>query len=105
MPSPPSPRRLPRPEIRYRGRRTFAAPILAVLLAAGAACTSAPPPSPVRPPVARPQPLALEAEDRPYLIDPLEGYPRAVDPDVRDRLLDVWRDLLEVGDTAGATRT
>jgi len=105
MPSPPSPRRLPQPEIRYRGRRTFAAPTLVVLLAASLACTSAAPPSPARPPAARPhQPLALEPEDRPYLIDPLEGYPRTVDPEVRDRVLNVWRDLAEEGDTEGAVR-
>jgi len=46
----------------------------------------------------------VEPADRPYLIDPLEGYPRAVDPELRDRLLDVWRDLMEEGDTEGATR-
>jgi len=98
------PRRRPRPEVRRHGRRTVAAPILVVLLAASLACTSAPPP-PVRPPVARPhEPLALEPADRPYLIDALEGYPRPVDPEVRDRLRNVSRDLLEEGDTEGATR-
>ena len=51
-----------------------------------------------------PEPLALEQADRPYLIDPLEGYAREVDPDLRDRLRNVWRDLLEVGDTEGAVR-
>ncbi len=51
-----------------------------------------------------PQPLALEPADRPYLIDPLEGYPREVSPELRDRLKGLWRDLMEQGDTAGATR-
>jgi hypothetical protein len=106
MPSPPLPRRLPHPDIWRHGRRTVAAPILVVLLAASLACKSAPPAPPVRPPVAKPhEPLELEAADRPYLIEPLEGYPRAVDPELRDRLLNVWRDLLEESDTEGATRT
>ncbi len=104
MPSPPSPRRLPHPEVRRHGRPTVAAAILVVLLAASLACKSAPPPSPVRPPVDEPKPLALEPADRPYLIDPLEGYPRTVAPEVRDRLLDVWRGLLQEGDTEGAGR-
>jgi tetratricopeptide (TPR) repeat protein len=48
--------------------------------------------------------LRLEPADRPYLTDPLEGYSREADPDRRDRLRNVWRDLLEAGDTEGATR-
>ncbi len=51
-----------------------------------------------------PQPLVLDQVDRSYLIDPLEGYARPVDPDVRDRLRNVWRDLLEEGDAEGAVR-
>jgi tetratricopeptide (TPR) repeat protein len=51
-----------------------------------------------------PQPLVLDQADRSYLIDPLEGYARQVDPDLRDRLRNVWRDLLEEGDTQGAVR-
>jgi hypothetical protein len=50
------------------------------------------------------RPLELEPADRPYLIDPLEGYSGAVDPQLRDRLLNVWRDLLEEGDAEGASR-
>jgi hypothetical protein len=49
--------------------------------------------------------LRLDPADRPYLIDPLEGYARTVDPERRDRLHNVWRDLLEAGDVKGATRT
>jgi len=108
MPSLPSLRRLPLPEARRRhGRRVFAALLLVVLLAGGLACSSAPPPArpPAREPVTRaPEPLALDPADRPYLIDPLEGYSSEVDPDLRDRLRNVWRDLLEAGDTEGAVR-
>ncbi|HSG39966.1 MAG TPA: hypothetical protein VLE27_10045, partial [Thermoanaerobaculia bacterium] len=46
----------------------------------------------------------MDAADRPYLINPLEGYPRTVGPELRDRLTNVWRDLLEAGDTEGAIR-
>jgi hypothetical protein len=60
----------------------------------------------VRPPVgSQLEPLRLDPADRPYLIDPLEGYSRNVDPARRDRLHDVWRDLLEAGDVEGASRT
>lgn len=83
-----------------------AAAALVVLLAASLACSSAPPPQPpAREPVARAsEPLALDQADRPYLTDPLEGYSPEVDPDLRDRLRNVWRDLLEEGDTEGAVR-
>jgi hypothetical protein len=73
------------------------------LLAAGAACTSAPKPV-VRPTVRPPEPLALAPADRPYLIDPFEGYSRDIDPERRDRLTAAWRDLLERGETAAASR-
>jgi hypothetical protein len=73
------------------------------LLAAGAACTPAPKPV-VRPPVRPPEPLALAPADRPYLIDPFEGYSRDVDPERRDRLATAWHDLLERGETAAASR-
>jgi hypothetical protein len=104
MPSLPSLRRLPLRELRRQPwRRIVAAAILGVLLAAGSACKSAPPP-PVRQPVERaPEPLALAPADRPYLIDPMEGYGRAVDPDLRARLETAWHGLLEEGDTASAT--
>src|SRR5262249_35465830 len=60
---------------------------------------------PVRPPVGSElEPLPLDPADRPYLIDPLEGYARNVDPERRDRLRNVWRDLLEAGDVEGASR-
>jgi len=106
MPLPPSPRHLPRPEVRRRpGRRIATAAILGVLLAAALACTSAPPPPPSAVPVQRaPEPLALEPADRPYVVDPLEGYPREADPQLRNRLEGVWHDLVDTGDTAGALR-
>jgi hypothetical protein len=77
--------------------------LLAVLLAAGAACTSAPKP-PVRPPVRPPEPLALAAADHPYLIDPFEGFSRPVDPERRERLTNAWHGLIERGETAAASR-
>ena len=105
MPSPPLPRRLPHPEVRRHGRRIVAAPLLAVSLAASLACTGTPPPPPTRPPVARPrEPLGLEPADRPYLIDPFEGYSHAVNAELRERLQSLWRDLMEEGDTAGTSR-
>jgi tetratricopeptide (TPR) repeat protein len=104
MPSPRLLRRLPHPEARRQGRRIVAAPILVVLLAVGLACTSSPPPPPAQP-VALPRtPLDLEPADRPYLIDPLEGYSRTVDPAMGERLSNLWRDLLEEGDIEGAAR-
>jgi hypothetical protein len=103
MPSPPSLRR-PTPEAGSHGCRAAAALLLvAVLLAAGAACTSAPKP-PVHPPARPPEPLALAPADRPYLIDPFEGFSRDVDPERRDRLTTAWRNLLERGETAAASR-
>jgi Flp pilus assembly protein TadD len=105
MPLPPSPLHLP-PEARRRpGRRIGAAAILGVLLAVSLGCTSAAPPPPVREPVQRaPVPLALAPADRPYLIDPLEGYARDADAQSRDRLESAWRSLLNAGDTQGAAR-
>jgi len=104
MPSPPSLRRPTLPEVRRHGCRAVAALLLlAVLLAAGAACTSAPPPPPVREPERPPEPLVLAPADRPYLIDPFEGYSRDVDPDRREDLQAAWRDLLRRGETAAAT--
>jgi tetratricopeptide (TPR) repeat protein len=109
MPSLPSLRRLLLlPEARRRhGRRVFSGSVLALWLATSLACSSAPPPQPppVREPVARaPEPLVLDQADRSYLIDPLEGYSATVDPELRDRVRNVWRDLLEEGDTKGAVR-
>src|SRR5947199_346774 len=106
MPSPPFPRRLPHPEVRRRpGRRIAAAAVLGVLMAAALACTSAPPPPPVRQPVPQaPEPLALDAADRPYVLDPMEGYTREADAQLRDRLERVWHDLVDTGDTAEAIR-
>src|SRR4029077_19824280 len=103
MPLPPSPLRLP-PEGRRRpGRQIGAAAILGVLLAVSLGCTSAAPPPPVREPVQRaPVPLALEPADRPYLIDPFEGYSGRMDD--AKALESAWRNLVDAGDTAGAAR-
>ena len=104
MPSPPSPQRPTLPEGGRHGcRAATALLLLAVLLAAGNACTTAPKP-PVHPPVRPPEPLALSPADRPYLIDPFEGYPRDTDPERRERLAAAWHDLLDRGETAAASR-
>jgi hypothetical protein len=104
MPSPPSLQRPTLPEGGRHGRRAATALLLlAVLLAAGAACTTAPQP-PVRPPVRPPEPLALAPADRPYLIDPFEGYSRDADPERRERLTAAWHGLLDRGETAAASR-
>lgn len=105
MPSPPFPPRRTAPEAGGRhGRWTVAASLLVVLLASFA-CTTAAPPPPVREPVQRaPEPLALDPADRSYLIDPFDGYPHDVGPEARERLTNVWRDLLLAGDVEGALR-
>jgi hypothetical protein len=46
----------------------------------------------------------VEPADRPYLINPLEGYSRTVDPELGERMSNLWRDLLEEGDIRGASR-
>jgi len=108
---PPSPQRLLLLEVREvrrrPGRRIASAAISCLLLAAALACSSAPPPTPtVREPVQRAaEPLALEAADRPYVVDPREGYSKeGAEPRLLERLENAWRDLLEAGDTEGATR-
>jgi hypothetical protein len=75
-------------------------------MAAALACTSAPPPSPsVRQPAPQaPEPLALEAADRPYVLDPMEGYNREADAQLRNRLEGAWHDLVDTGDTSGAVK-
>jgi hypothetical protein len=42
------------------------------------------------------------ARERSYFLEPLEGYPGAVDPEVRDRLHAAWAALVEEGDAAAA---
>src|SRR6185295_3663453 len=54
------------------------------------ATISAAPPASSRPPAPEPQPLALAPADRPYLIDPFEGFPGSAP---RDPLNAAWRDL------------
>jgi hypothetical protein len=49
--------------------------------------------------------LAVAQADRSYLVDPLTGYTPEVDSALRDRVLSVWRTLLDEGDVAGATET
>ncbi|HEY4573205.1 MAG TPA: hypothetical protein VIJ26_04560, partial [Thermoanaerobaculia bacterium] len=38
------------------------------------------------------------------MINPLEGYSREADAQLRDRLEGVWHDLVDTGDTAGALK-
>lgn len=49
--------------------------------------------------------MALPAEERAWLIDPLEGAPVTVDPDREGQLRDAWQRLLERSDVEGARAT
>lgn len=49
-----------------------------------------------------PEPLALAEADRPYLVDPLEGYPQETDPSRRERVETAWRAFLQEGDVDAA---
>ena len=51
-----------------------------------------------------PEPLALDAADRPYVLNPMEGYTREADAELRGRLERVWHALIDAGDTEGALR-
>jgi len=104
MPSQPLQRHRPLP--RTGGRKAAQVPtflLLAAVLAAHFACSSAAVPPPAREPVREPDPLVLAEADRPYVIDPLQGYAPEADPERRERLESVWRTLLQAGDVSGAT--
>jgi hypothetical protein len=101
MPSPRSQPRLttPRPDPgpgRWLLRRTKAAPaLLALLLGAcgTGARPAAPPPEP-----ARPQAQPFAPAEQGFLVDPLAGYPRQVDPERQERLRSAHEALLAASD-------
>ena len=112
----PSPRFLPhlilRPEAATRRRPAHlrAVPALALpallplLLALGACGSGAARPAPARPPVAPPQQPFATGEQA-YLVDPLTGYPRDVDPDRSGRLREAHRALLANSEREAAVET
>ena len=103
------------PSLRFPPRRTTRPdagalrrlPVLAalpVILAVLGACGSAPPaPSPEAPRGPQLQPFAVQ--EQPFLVDPLTGYPRQVDPARQDRIQAAHRALLTASDREGALET
>lgn len=49
--------------------------------------------------------MAVSQADRSYLIDPMTGYTREVDPALREHVQSVWRAFLDESDVTGATET
>jgi tetratricopeptide (TPR) repeat protein len=56
----------------------------------------------------RPEPAPAEAAipraERPFVVDPLEGYPLVPAPDPEARVREAWADLVRTGDLASARR-
>lgn len=111
MPSPPFlPHLTTRPEPGTRRRPAFrAVPALALsallplVLALGACGSGAAKPSPAPPRAAPQQPFATGEQN--YLVDPLAGYPRDVDPGRSERLREVHRALLSNSEREAAVET
>src|SRR5262245_32209110 len=100
------PRRTTRPEAgaRLRNLRLLALLSLPAVLAALGACGSAPPPAaPEAPRGPQLQPFAVQ--EQPFLVDPLTGFPRQVDPERQDRVQAAHRALLTASDREGALET
>lgn len=111
----PSPRFLPhpttRPEAGTRRRPALrAVPALALsallplVLALGACGSGAATPAPAPRPEAPPQQPFATVEQA-YLVDPLTGYPRDVDPERSERLREVHRALLTASEREEAVET
>ncbi len=101
-----SKKKTPRAE-RRRGRpssRTALGIGLAGLLVLGLAAGCAGGPGPTETVAAGPDLPYLTPEERPYLVNPLEGYPRVVDAESTARLGEAHRALLERSDAAAARR-
>lgn len=82
-----------------RGVR-FALPVAAALLLSLGCASSGP-----APPAPTPEPFpGVVAADRPYLVDPLTGYPYAVDAQRRTALAAGYQALRDAGDAAAARR-
>lgn len=77
---------------------------IAGLLVLGLAAGCAGGPRPAETVAAGPDLPYLTPEERPYLVDPLEGYPRIVDAESTARLDEAHRALLERSDLAAARR-
>lgn len=97
------PRRTTRPDAGALRRLPVLAALPAILALLGA-CSSAPPaPSPEAP--RRPQLEPFAAQEQPFLVDPLTGYPRQSDPERQDRIQAAHRALLTASDREGALET
>src|SRR6185295_10662925 len=96
MPSP----RSRRPLDPVAGRFAAALGVLAVAVAVHACASSAPPTIPAPAPV--PRGLDLPAEEKAFLVEPLAGFPGAIDPARHEEILSAHRNLLAAGDLAGA---
>jgi len=67
------------------------------------ACASSQPAPPVREPRPPREPdRALAQELRSFLLDPVESYPREIDPEQAEQLQSAYRDLVERSDVEGA---
>ncbi len=79
----------------------------AVLLAVVLLCASCAERQPPAPPQAPPETAAsvLLHRERPYLLNPLEGYAQNIDPIRRDRLSRAYTDLVDNGSVAAAADT
>lgn len=104
MPSPRSLLHLRIPDLSLDPKRRRAALLacVAAILSAALACTSAPRPEPATPPRSGPEPLRLSSADRPYFVDPLEGYGRAGESAREEAVREAWRRLVDASDLEGA---
>jgi hypothetical protein len=73
-----------------------------VILSVTLACSTAEKPPPQTPARVEFEPLAVSPGDRSFLVDPLEGYARAGESALENRVRSVWRRLLAEGDKTGA---
>lgn len=97
------PRRITRPDAGAPARLALSCLLITLSLVTAAGCGTAPPP-PSQEPV-RPQARPFAPEEQAYLIDPLAGYPKDVDPDRQERIRGAHRALLTASDLAAALET
>jgi hypothetical protein len=90
-----------------RRLRRHLAPLLVLVFLSAilGACGSAPGPAPVPEPPRGPQLQPFAVEEQPFLVDPMTGYARQVDPERQERLQAAHRALLTASDRQGALET